>query len=379
MSTPEQPLTRKQMRELVRTGAIPIVRPPEDDEADAADASEAALEVALPASPPPQIPDAEVDLDAMPLTRREARQQERLRTASVPIISPELAAAAVAAGRDDDAESEGEPIERVVEPAESVVELVETTESEELVEVEPVESVVESVETTEPEELVQVEPVESVVEPVETTKPEDAAEADPDAAVAILDDEDEVEAEIEAAAEAEAEIAEEPAVAIHAGFGEHLLLDDPQLVAQAPTSFDQLIARGSSATGTATATNALILSQTPSSAPLDGAVTATGEILITGTLSLPEGLGSTGQDPRLSDGKEIDALLVDGGELPASSSPTPVAASSAISTIKSAGEIIKPPVPEKGSRLMFALAITAGALALALVGVLILGFITGAL
>ena len=108
-------------------------------------------------------------------------------------------------------------------------------------------------------------------------------------------------------------------------------------------------------------------------------MTATGEILITGTLSLPQGLGSTGHDPRLSDGKDIDALLVDGGELPASSSPTPVAASSAISTIKSAAEIITPPVPEKGSRLMFTLAITAGVLALALVGVLILGFITGAL
>ena len=76
-------------------------------------------------------------------------------------------------------------------------------------------------------------------------------------------------------------------------------------------------------------------------------------------------------------GKEIDAILVD-GELPATSSPTPIAASSAISTIKSAEDIIKPPAPEKGSRLMIALGITAGALALALMGVLIVALFTGA-
>ena len=41
------------------------------------------------------------------------------------------------------------------------------------------------------------------------------------------------------------------------------------------------------------------------------------------------------------------------------------------------GDIIKPPTPEKGGRLMLTLAITAGVLALALVGVLILAFVTG--
>ena len=65
------------------------------------------------------------------------------------------------------------------------------------------------------------------------------------------------------------------------------------------------------------------------------------------------------------------------GELPPASSPTPIAASAAISTIKSADEIIRPPAPEKGSRLMLVLAITAGALALALVGVLVFAVSTG--
>ena len=99
-------------------------------------------------------------------------------------------------------------------------------------------------------------------------------------------------------------------------------------------------------------------------------------MLITGTFNLPEGLGSTGHATGTADGKEVDAVLVD-GEIPAHSSPTPIAASAAISTVKNAGEIIKPPTPEKGSKLMMTLAITAGVLALALVGVLILAFVTG--
>ena len=105
-------------------------------------------------------------------------------------------------------------------------------------------------------------------------------------------------------------------------------------------------------------------------------MTATGEVLITGSMSLPDGLGSTGHATGTADGKETDAVLID-REIPAHSSPTPIAASAAISTVKGAQEIIRPPAPEKGSRLMLTLAITAGALALALVGVLILAFVTG--
>ena len=99
-------------------------------------------------------------------------------------------------------------------------------------------------------------------------------------------------------------------------------------------------------------------------------------MLITGTFNLPEGLGSTGHAIGTADGKETDAVLVD-GELPAHSSPTPIAASAAISTAKQPGEIIKPPTPEKSGKLMLTLAITAGVLALALVGVLILAVTTG--
>jgi hypothetical protein len=143
-----------------------------------------------------------------------------------------------------------------------------------------------------------------------------------------------------------------------------------------PPSFDQLIARSSSATGSLATPNALILSQTPSAAPL-GPITATGEVLITGSFDLPAGFGSVGHAEGAADGKELDAALID-GELPPQSSPTPIAASAAISTARNSGEeIIRPPAPEKGNKLMIALVITAGALAAAVVGVLILAVTTG--
>ena len=450
MSTPDQPLTRKQLREIQRTGATPVIDPdaasPVQDE-PVADASAPAhqpvaavepnmwapeiasvdapgavgdvaggindeLDDSVPASALPRpvpglivstplgslpraaepfvapaaVSDEDVDLDAAPLTRREARQQERIRTSSVPVITSEAAAASAAASLVDDATE----IEAELEVAEaSEVEVADAPETEhteadeaeadaplEASEIDSDESTVADV-STEVDESTEAETESAEQEgdagaAIEAEASADSADADADADVADAPD-------VSAEGAPEATALPEPVPVLYAGFGGNLLLEDPQFATPLPASFDQLIARGGSTTGSATATNALILSQTPSSAPLAGAVTATGEILVTGTLSLPEGLGSTGHDPRLSDGKEIDALLVDGGELPAASSPTPIAASAAISTIKGSGDIIKPPAPEKGSRLMFTLAITAGVLALALVGVLILGFISGAL
>ncbi|WP_434969392.1 hypothetical protein [Microbacterium sp. bgisy207] len=138
-------------------------------------------------------------------------------------------------------------------------------------------------------------------------------------------------------------------------------------------SFDQLIARPSAgSTGTG---SSLIVTDSPPQG-ITAPVNATGEVLVTGSLALPDLFATTGQMPGASEGLDIDATFAD-GELPQHSSPTPIAASAAISTVKTTAEIIKPPAPEKGSRLMLALAITAGVLALALVGVLILAFATG--
>jgi hypothetical protein len=324
--TDNQPLTRKQLREIRNTasnpivaGEGPVVAPapsvvPADAEPDPRThdqtvaetapepAAPPAVPLARPAEPAPLAPapgpDAAVDLGVAPLTRRQARQQELIRTASVPVITPDVLAAAA-------------------------------------------------------------DPQTSRDVPEADTNSADTPDEKDD--VLILPE------IVEAAA------SERPVVS--PGFGSELLAGEPASMS-IPASFDQLIARESAASGSIATPNALILSQGGAGAPLMSPIAATGEVLITGTFALPEGLGSQGHAPGVADGKEADAVLVD-GELPAHSSPTPIAASAAISTVKTNGEIIRPPAPEKGNRLMLTLAITAGVLALALVGVLILAFATG--
>ncbi|WP_298942338.1 hypothetical protein [uncultured Microbacterium sp.] len=338
MSTPDQPdspqLTRRQLREMRNTASTPIITPEDlaDAEAEATAASEAdAAPVVAPlprAAEPTAVADApppatEVDLDSPALTRRRARQQERIRTASVPIVTEFGPVAAV-------------PVDATPALAEAAVGVPEG------------------------------EPAAQGDVPSEVgAAAEDDSSEDAEAPVAHVD---------EAAVENEAEQAPRPVIAPTFGSG---LLTGHAVEVELPASFDQLLSRGSGATGSAAATNALILSQTPETGSFASPVTATGEVLITGTFNLPDHFGSTGTVPGTADGKDVDAVLVD-GELPASSSPTPIAASAAISTIKSAEDIIKPPAPEKGGRLMLALVITAGALALALTGVLIVALVTGA-
>jgi len=328
--TDNQPLTRKQLREIRNTASNPIVTAegpvvaaapaidPVDEVSDPAaladpavapePAAPPAVPLARPAEPvqvaPAPGPDAAVDLGVAPLTRRQARQQELIRTASVPVITPDVLAGA------------GEP------PA-----------------------------------TPDVRDGDAIVADVQP-----AADAQPEKDGAVIL------SELAEAAESERPV-------VSPGFGSELLAGEP-VSAAVPSSFDQLIARESAASGSVATPNALILSQGGEGAPLMSPIAATGEVLITGTFALPEGLGSQGHAPGAADGKEADAVLVD-GELPAHSSPTPIAASAAISTVKTSGEIIRPPAPEKGNRLMLTLAITAGVLALALVGVLILAFATG--
>ncbi|GAA1990095.1 hypothetical protein [Microbacterium pumilum] len=398
MSTTEQPatppLTRKQMREIRNTGSNAIVSAeaapepepapaPEDaPESTTEDAAQASADVEPPSQPAPApapayapvaslaraaepvvlseppVPDASVDLGVSPLTRRQARQQERIRTASVPVITPEIAAAYSAAAAPaaepvpaSSADSTDERLDTGVRdlfglPGTGEMDVVEA----EVIETEGVETGTAETDTADPwaasGEQVAADDVTDAAasEPSETAQEEDS-----DTAGAASD-----------------------RAVVSPTFGAELLAGDVAAV-ELPPSFDQLLSRSSGTGGTP---HALIMSQATPSGSIVAPVTATGEVLITGTLNLPEGLGSNGHAPGSTDGKEVDASLID-GELPAHSSPTPIAASAAISTVKNSGEIIKPPAPEKGSKLMLTLAITAGVLALALVGVLILAFVTG--
>lgn len=107
-----------------------------------------------------------------------------------------------------------------------------------------------------------------------------------------------------------------------------------------------------------------------------GPTTSPSSILMTSSHRLPAGVGSTGAAHGTTDGRDIDAVLLD-RELPAASSPTPIAASSAISTQKSAAEVLRPPSPEKGRSLLLVLGITAGALGIVAVGTLATLYFTG--
>lgn len=386
MSTPEKPespqLTRRQLRELRNTASNTIITPEEAEAAAAAAATAAPVAAPLPRAAEPVVvaeepPAAEdVDLESRALTRRAARQQERLRTASVPVSDGETDETAGEASVDGAAAVEDEVAVDDETPAdepaddEVVAEVVEL----EVVDVEPVAADVEADESTDD----AAADVDAPVPDVDSDDATEAAEAladaqteSPDVETLLAGDTDEAEAETEEVEDDDEE--HRPVVA--PTFGSGLLAGDGVEI-ELPASFDQLLARGSAATGSLAASNALILSQTPDTGSFSAPVAATGEVLITGTFNLPESFGSTGTSHGSSDGKEIDAVLVD-GELPASSSPTPIAASSAISTIKSADDIIKPPAPEKGGKLMLALVITAGALALALTGALIIALVTG--
>jgi len=393
MSTPEETpqLTRRQLRELRNTAATPIITETQERATEqppapsprAAEPDASPEPVAPPETPAePAAPPTTADDGSRPLTRREIRQRERLRTASVPVITSEILAVTAAEREKHAAERAAAevPADDWSAPSASSASSATSAEEEspdrasEVVQAETVdEAPAQPIESE--SRLAAVE--ELVVTEVHTDEgaagggPSAAVEAErTDTAAGAADSEADG---AEPAPSADAEEDEKRVVA--SAFGADLLQGtsgEPEV----PASFDQLLTRGSAVTGAISMPNALILSQTPEGGSLTAPVTATGEILITGTFALPDHYGSTGTVPGHADGKEADAVLVD-GELPAASSPTPIAASAAISTIKSADEIIKPPAPERGSRLMVVLAITAGVLAVALAGVLILAITTG--
>lgn len=406
MSTPDQPdtpqLTRRQLRELRNTASTPIITPEDIEQSQTAEPAPAVV-APLPRAAEPIIAEvpaaaADVDLSSPALTRRAKRQQERLRTASVPVIGEDEAGAPADADGpaetpDDAAESqdadtpaiddapatdETPVIEEAPAAEETIDEEAPAAEEPVVIDEVPAADAESAAEPTVDAELVFDAPADSAVDDVAV---DEAHDADADADAGPADDAspaDDAHALFRPKDDADGEDdreTERPVVAPTFGSG---LLSGEGVELELPASFDQLLGRGSTATGALSAPNALILSQTPETGSFTSPIAATGEVLITGTFSLPDSFGATGTMPGAADNKETDAVLVD-GELPASSSPTPIAASSAISTIKSAEDIIKPPAPEKGSRLMLALVITAGALALALTGVLIVALVTGAI
>ena len=390
MSTSDQqeqgPLTRKQLREIRLTGSTPVI-----SNEEAAAAAEAAPPVPpLPravepveVAPAPTSNADEANGDA-PLTRRQARELEKVRTASVPVIADDDAAE-----DSDDTESE-QPADHAPEenPVESTAAIADDADAP----AEIVSGIPDFTRNEEPgddddiDDEVAIAPVSASVaadsvgevplEVADEQAEESAHDEDVASALGLVtedaDGSDDVLADVDDADDDDDDDDVRPTV--NPAFGEGLLADAPDPHAPFRPSFDELLTVGDSTGSQHSAPNALIFTPSPGEGSLSGPVASTGEILVTGSYELPQGMGSQGHALGTTDGKDVDAVLID-GELPPASSPTPIAASSAVSTIKPAGEVIRPPAPEKGNRLMITLAIVAGGLALA-VGVVVIIAIT---
>lgn len=367
MSTSDQqeqgPLTRKQLREIRLTGSTPVIS--QEEAAAAVEAAppvpplpRAADPVDVAPAPKPTLDDAQGDA---PLTRRQARELEKVRTASVPVVGG------------DDAQATAQPTEEANDDADAVVAPAEPAAPEpgddddvdDAVDVVPVRA-------SDVSDSVGDVPLEVADESADDVRGDDDVEAvlgiatpstdpaDDDVLADVHDDDDD---------------AAEARPTVNSAFGEGLLADAPEARASFRPSFDELLTVGDSTGSQHSAPNALIFTPSPGEGSLSGPVASTGEILVTGSYELPQGMGSQGHALGTTDGKDVDAVLID-GELPPASSPTPIAASSAVSTIKPAGEVIRPPAPEKGNRLMVILAIVAGGLALAVGVAVIIAFTT---
>ena len=142
--------------------------------------------------------------------------------------------------------------------------------------------------------------------------------------------------------------------------------------AEVEDASEPIISRNVGQSTAATTTNALILPSIPrpdATAPL----TSTGEILVTGSIDLPRGVGSTGLNPEHLDSSDIDNLL-DGEENEFNTSEVaPVRASRAISTHTSTRGVITPP-KKRGNALPTVLIITAGVLAVGVIGLLVAAY-----
>ncbi|MFD5225735.1 hypothetical protein ACFWHT_08965 [Microbacterium sp. NPDC058342] len=374
MSTSDQDgqarLTRKQLREIRLTGSTPVI-----SEEEAASAAAQPTPVLPRAAEPVEIapaPPADEPAPGAPLTRRQMRALEHVRAEEqaarapqpeeptgnredAPVTLPTATVAPQTAPASAPAEDQA-PSQDQDQDHDQDQEVVSGLPSFD----------------TAPRPTV---PRFDAENGEQASAPTDAA-ADREQVAAIFDQAavesvDEQEPRNATAADAsKATEPERPMVGAAFGIGVKAEHKDPAL----DSLFDELI-DGETSGSQHGAPTALIFTPSLGSGSLSGPIASTGEMLITGTYTLPDGIGSQGHAHGVADGKDLDAMLID-GELAPASSPTPIAASSAISTSKQAGEVIRPPAPDKGNKLMLTLAIVAGGLALALAAALIIAFTT---
>ena len=163
-------------------------------------------------------------------------------------------------------------------------------------------------------------------------------------------------------------------------FGKSVLDGDAPTgaAARGDEPFDQIIARGLEEAGGSVSTSSIILPVMPNAHPLTGPLSANGNVVVTGSIDLPSGMGSNGIHPDHFDKSDIDAMFDAEDEARPATAGTPVSASKAVSTHTATRDVISPPAPARSNRLLLILAITAGVLAVAVLAVIIVGIAAGA-
>lgn len=388
MSTPEQPLTRRQLKEMRRTGALPVVDPekaqapaeqPAPVGASAAGSAESRLAGLPKAAPVVPAPAAEERPEAAPQPARDEKPAEPVRdekpareAAPKPVPSPAPAAAPVAPTppltrrqarqlRTNEIAVTEAPGEAPAAPSEPKAESAAPARDA-------------APEPPKPAETAMRLPAgftDAMSTPAADARedePEDRPKVGASFGAAVFQQAEERQRQERERAEREAQQRREATATATATPAQPQVKGE--LFAEA---FQRSLDAGGSTTATGTS---LVLHDMPGTASLSAPMTATGEFMITSSHVLPAGLASRGAAAGTTDGKDVDATLMD-GEIPLHSSPTPIAASSAVSTSKAPGDVIRPPQPDKNHGLMLTLGIVAGVLGVGLAGVLIYAFATG--
>lgn len=133
------------------------------------------------------------------------------------------------------------------------------------------------------------------------------------------------------------------------------------------------LARGVGIGSAPLTTSALVLPNIPSEFGPNS-----GEILVTGSIQLPESLSATGAHPAQLDESDLDHLLDPGDSQVASTDSQPVRAIRAVSTHTSSRNVIGTTKP-KGNRALTVLIVAASSMAAVVITLLVVGLATGQL
>jgi hypothetical protein len=140
--------------------------------------------------------------------------------------------------------------------------------------------------------------------------------------------------------------------------------------------YENTLSRTVGSNTSAITTSALVLPSVPQPDSMLGSLSATGEILVTGSINLPRSLGSTGAHPDRVDNSDYEEDPFDSQV--AAPDSAPVRAIRAISSNTSTRGVIETKKPQ-GNRLLTGVIITASVLCVGLLGLLIFAFATGKL